>query len=99
MVRQLSTIRRERHHARGDKRLLDSGDMTESAKPESQSNDPTGAALASLETLDVNGLSFVQLRRLQKSLQQRLSDATSEIARRTAEGSDGDTVNVPVPKV
>ena len=71
--------------------------MTETAKHQTLNNDPSTGVVDSLEDLDLAALSFVQLRRLHKVLQQASNDVEKETARRAQEDSSGDTVRVPSP--
>jgi len=54
-------------------------------------------AINALSVLDLRGLSFTQLRRLQKTLEQAIASVAAESARRADEDSSGDTVKVPSP--
>ena len=56
-------------------------------------------AINALSGLDLSQLSFVQLKRLQKILQQAFNDIEAESQRRTDTDNSGDTVKVPSPNV
>ena len=54
-------------------------------------------AVNALSMLDLGKLSFTQLRRLHKSLEQALADVAAESERRADGDNSGDTVKVPSP--
>jgi len=73
--------------------------MTETAKHETLDIDPSTGVVHSLEKLDLDGLSFTQLRRLHNVLQRASGEIEKEIARRAKADNSGDTVRVPSPKM
>lgn len=54
-------------------------------------------AISALAGQDLRGLSFTQLQRLRKALEQAIADVAKEAARRADADSSGDTVRVPSP--
>jgi hypothetical protein len=72
--------------------------MSETATHKAQKQDESLAIINALAMLELNGLSFVQLRRLQKALHHALADVTRESKRRADEDVSGDTVRVPSPQ-
>ncbi len=73
--------------------------MNETAKHETLDIDPSTGVVDSLEKLDLDALSFTQLRRLHNVLQRASCEIEKEIARRAGEDNSGDTVRVPSPKM
>jgi len=73
--------------------------MSETARHKTLGQNTSLDAINALSVLDLGGLSYVQLRRLQEILQQACQDADAEIRRRAAENNSGDTVKVPSPKL
>lgn len=71
--------------------------MTESAARKSTGIDQSLAIINSLAMLDLNALSFVQLKRLQKALAHACTDVTKESERRAERDNSGDTVSVRGP--
>ncbi|MGH8130163.1 MAG: hypothetical protein ACRES3_04840 [Steroidobacteraceae bacterium] len=55
--------------------------------------------IAALEGLEVNALSFAELRQLNAALTHVGDIVTSEIARRSSNDASGDTVKVAVPPI
>jgi len=73
--------------------------MTGTAKHETLEIDPSAAVVKTLERIDLKAMSFVQLKRLHKVLQQASVEANAEFRRRTEENSAGDTVRVQSPEL
>ncbi len=71
--------------------------MSETAQHQTAGRDTSLAVVNALSTLDLTGLSFVQLRRLHKVLLQASADIEKETAVRSESDSSGDTVRVPSP--
>lgn len=73
--------------------------MSETAQHRIEEQDSSLQTINALSTLDLSGLSFIQLRRLHKALLQACQDVTSESDRRSAADNSGDTVKVPSPNL
>ncbi len=73
--------------------------MSETVEHETLEDDAAKVASEMLAELNLKSLSFVQLRRLQKSFNQASAGIDREIARRTDAEDFGDTVTVPPQKV
>ncbi len=73
--------------------------MSETAQHRTEGQDTSLNAINALSILDLGELSFVQLKRLHKILQQASADVAAESARRTSEDNSGDTVKVPSPNL
>ena len=73
--------------------------MSETAQHETKGQDTSLNAINALSVLDLGALSFVQLKRLEKILQQACDDVAGESERRTREDHSGDTVKVPSPNL
>jgi len=73
--------------------------MSETAQHKTEDQDSSLNAINALSTLDLTGLSFVQVRRLHKVLLQACKDVARESERRSASDSSGDTVRVPSPDI
>ena len=73
--------------------------MSEIAQQQTEAQDSSLEAINELVLLDLNGLSFVQLKRLENVLQQAREAVAAESAKRAEADNSGDTVNVPSPKV
>lgn len=71
--------------------------MSKTAQHKTESDDSTLGAINALSTLELGNLSFIQLKRLQKVLQQVSQDLEKESARRAEQDNSGDTVRVPSP--
>lgn len=80
-------------------RLLSLATMSETVEHEALEEDAAKAASELLARLNLKSLSFVQLRRLQKSFRQASAEIDRETARRTEVENFGDTVTVPPKKV
>ena len=73
--------------------------MSETAQHSTDGQDSSLEAINALSGLDLEHLSFVQLKRLQKILKQAFDDVQAESRRRADEDSSGDTVKVPSPNI
>jgi hypothetical protein len=73
--------------------------MSETAQHQIEGHDTSLSAVNALSTLDLTGLSFVQLCRLHKVLTQAAADVAKESNRRSEADNSGDTVRVPSPKL
>ena len=73
--------------------------MSETAQHKTESQDSTLTAINVLSTLDFSSLSYIQLKRLQKVLQQASQDVDEEATRRAEQDNSGDTVAVPSPNL
>lgn len=73
--------------------------MSETAQHETESQDSTLGAINALATLELASLSYIQLKRLQKVLQQASQDVQDEATRRAEQDNSGDTVAVPSPSI
>ena len=73
--------------------------MSETEKHKTESQDSTLTAINALSTLDFSSLSYIQLKRLQKVLQQASQDVDEEATRRAEQDNSGDTVAVPSPNL
>jgi hypothetical protein len=73
--------------------------MSKTAKHEALQRDGSQAVIDALSTIDLSGLSYVQLHRLQKVLQQASSGVAAEVERRADTDASGDTVKVPSPNL
>lgn len=73
--------------------------MSKTAQHRTEDQDSSLQAINALSTLDLTGLSFIQLRRLYKMLTQACVDVAAESARRAESDNSGDTVKVPSPKL
>ena len=73
--------------------------MSKTAQHQALHRDGSQAVIDALSTTDFAGLSFVQLHRLQKVLQQASSDVAKEVRQRAESDASGDTVKVPSPKL
>jgi hypothetical protein len=73
--------------------------MSETAKHETLDNDHSSGVLDKLTTLELETLSFIQLRRLRNALMQVSRDVEKELDRRGEEDNSGDTVRVPSPRI
>ena len=69
--------------------------MSETAQHRTVAKDSTVELIESLATLDVKGLSFVQLKRLHKVLEHACDAVANESAARAENEEAGDTVRVP----
>jgi len=72
--------------------------MSETAQHQIEAQDSSLEAVSALSVLDLSELSFVQLKRLEKILQQSCKDVAAESARRAQVDNSGDTVTVQAPK-
>jgi hypothetical protein len=73
--------------------------MSETAQHQTENDDSALGAVNALATLELAGLSYIQLKRLQKVLRQAGQDVDSEIERRAELDNSGDTVKVPSPNL
>ena len=73
--------------------------MSETATHRTTGQDQTLSIINALAMLELHGLSFVQLKRLQKALEQAGKDIAKESARRAETDNSGDTVRVPPPQL
>jgi len=73
--------------------------MSETAQHQTDGHDISLKAVNALSTLDLTGLSFVQLRRLHKVLLQACEDIEKETVVRADSDNSGDTVRVPSPRL
>ena len=73
--------------------------MSQTAQHRTENDDATLGAVNALATMDLAGLSYIQLKRLQKVLRQAGQDVGAEIERRAEQDNSGDTVKVPSPKL
>ena len=73
--------------------------MSKTAKHEALQRDGSHAVIDALSTIDLSGLSYVQLHRLQKLLQQASSGVAAEVERRADTDASGDTVKVHSPNL
>jgi hypothetical protein len=73
--------------------------MSETAKHRTEEQDASLQVINALSVLDARNLSFIQLRRLQKALEQACADVADETARRSEADASGDTVRVPSPNL
>ncbi|MDH3441218.1 MAG: hypothetical protein OEM63_10725 [Gammaproteobacteria bacterium] len=73
--------------------------MSETAQHQTEAQEPFLEAINELVLLDLDGLSFVQLKRLENILQQAREAVAAESLKRAQADNSGDTVNVPSPKV
>jgi hypothetical protein len=73
--------------------------MTETATHKVAGQDQSLTIINALAMLDLNGLSFVQLKRLHKALQHASEDVAKESERRADSDLSGDTVRVPSPEL
>ena len=73
--------------------------MSETAQHRTEGQDSSLEAINALSALDLEHLSFVQLKRLQKILRQACDDVQAESRRRADTDNSGDTVKVPSPKI
>jgi len=73
--------------------------MSETAKHATLQADPSTGIVDLLAILDLTTLSFTQLRRLQKVLQQASGQVASESQRRAENDAPGDTVRIPSPEL
>ncbi len=71
--------------------------MSETARHQTEDQDSSLQAISALSMLDLTELSFVQLCRLHKVLQQLCEDVARESDRRSGADNSGDTVRVPSP--
>ena len=72
--------------------------MSETAQHSIEGQDSSLEAISALAGLDLTELSFVQLKRLQKILNQACEDVQAESQRRAETDNSGDTVKVPSPQ-
>lgn len=73
--------------------------MSETAQHQTQAGDSSLEAINALSVLDLSALSFVQLKRLEKVLQQACDTVAAELAERAEIDNSGDTVKVPSPNL
>jgi len=73
--------------------------MSKTAAHNTHGQDASLKAIDALATLELGGLSFVQLSRLQKILGQACADVRKEVERRSEADNAGDTVRVPSPNL
>ncbi|MGI9260467.1 MAG: hypothetical protein ACR2QR_00455 [Woeseiaceae bacterium] len=73
--------------------------MSETAQHKIQAQDSSLEAINALSGLELSSLSFVQLKRLEKVLQQIREAVAAESTRRAEVDNSGDTVNVPSPNI
>jgi hypothetical protein len=73
--------------------------MTETATHKTAGQDQSLTIINALAMLNLNGLSFVQLKRLHKALQHASEDIAKESDRRADSDLSGDTVRVPSPEL
>jgi len=73
--------------------------MSETAQHHTDSQNSSLEAINALALLDLSGLSFVQLKRLEQVLQHAREAVARESAQRARADNTGDTVNVPTPKI
>ena len=71
--------------------------MTKTAQHEVLKENGAQAVIDALATINLDRLSFIQLHRLQKVLQQVLADVAEEAERRADADASGDTVKVQSP--
>ena len=70
--------------------------MSETAQHPIQAEDSSLEAITALTALDLSGLSYVQLKRLEKRLREVSAAVQSEIEKRAEVDNAGDTVTVPL---
>ena len=73
--------------------------MSKTAQHQSLQQDGSQAVIDALSTVDPGGLSYIQLHRLQKVLQQAAAEVAAEAKRRADADASGDTVKVPSPNL
>jgi hypothetical protein len=73
--------------------------MSETASHKTVTQDRSLSIINALAMLELKGLSFVQLKRLQKALQHAGEDVAKESNRRAESDNSGDTVRVPSPEL
>jgi hypothetical protein len=73
--------------------------MSKTAQHQALHQDGSQAVVDALSTLEFSGLSYVQLHRLQKVLQQAYADVAAEVRQRADSDASGDTVKVPSPNL
>ena len=73
--------------------------MSETATHKTTGQDQSLVIINALAMLDLSGLSFVQLKRLQKALAHAGKDIALESVRRAESDNSGDTVRVPSPEL
>ena len=73
--------------------------MSETAQHQTEAQDSSLEVIRALSVLDLSGLSFIQLKRLEKVLQEACNDVVVESTKRAAVDNSGDTVKVPSPKL
>lgn len=73
--------------------------MSKSSEKRPNQPDAFVHAIDELSALDLEGLSFVQLRRLQKALGRVGENVQAEFDRRAEADSSGDTVRVPAARL
>ncbi|MDH4072799.1 MAG: hypothetical protein OEV41_06820 [Gammaproteobacteria bacterium] len=71
--------------------------MSETAIHRTEDQDAPLSAINALSVLDLRALSFTQLRKLHKVLEQASADVAAETASRSDADNSGDTVRVPSP--
>lgn len=73
--------------------------MSETVEHETLENDAAKSIGEQLARIDLQALSFVQLRRLQKVFNQAVTEINQELATRAKADNFGDTVTVPPQKI
>jgi hypothetical protein len=73
--------------------------MSKTAQHQALHQDGSQAVIDALSTINFAGLSYVQLHRLQKILQQASADVAVEVRHRAESDASGDTVKVPSPNL
>jgi hypothetical protein len=73
--------------------------MTKTAHHQVVKENGPQAMIDALATINLDGLSFIQLHRLQKVLQQVSADVAAEADRRAEADASGDTVKVQSPNL
>jgi hypothetical protein len=73
--------------------------MSETAQHQIGAQNSSLAAVDALSTLDLTGLSYIQLHRLHKVLLRVCDDVARETEMRAENDNSGDTVRVPSPKL
>lgn len=73
--------------------------MSKTAQHQALHQDGSQAVIDSLSAIEFSGLSYVQLHRLQKVLQQASEDVAVEVRQRAESDASGDTVKVPSPNL
>jgi hypothetical protein len=73
--------------------------MSKTAQHQALQQEGSQAVIDALSSIDFTGLSYVQLHRLQKVLQQASADVAGEVRQRADSDASGDTVKVPSPNL